>query len=382
VGGTAFLARARASLAGAEAAAFAGRIAYHRRVARLSSGCLGLFLLAACGRQPLSEEDTRSGNGLADEARADRSDAGDAPPVAGDGDGDPAPEAPADGQDPDEGAEAPRQVVRFIVLGDGGVGTDAQFAVADAIRGVCEQRGCDFALYTGDNIYQSGVSGVDDAQFETKFEAPYAVLDFPFFMALGNHDYGRATDTVSPNDSTEAQVAYTMRSDKWTMPHQYYTERLGPVQIYAIDTQAIIMDEFRTRDEQAAWLEAELAQSDAPWKIVFGHHPYLSNGSYGNASDPDLLELMEDTVCGHAQVYFAGHDHNREWLEPACGTSFIVSGAAAHLRAMRMVSQPSRFQDATKTGFLWAEVDATTLHGVFYDVDGNENYADTITLSP
>jgi hypothetical protein len=76
----------------------------------------------------------------------------------------------------------------------------------------------------------------------------------------------------------------------------------------------------------------------------------------------------------------SGHDHDREWLEPACGTSFIVSGAAAKLRAMPGHSTKSRWSDDKKHGFLWVEVKDDTLVGVFYDEDGKENYEDKVEL--
>jgi hypothetical protein len=269
--------------------------------------------------------------------------------------------------------------VRFVVLGDGGTGSPEQFAVADRIAAVCAQRGCEFALYTGDNIYQRGVNGVDDAQFESKFEEPYSVLDFPFYMALGNHDY-RGVKLEQDPDPTQAEVDYTTRSRKWAMPHQYYTERVGPVQIFAIDTNAIRLGAFRTRTEQSAWLETELARSDAPWKIVFGHHPYLSNGMHGSADDANLPTFIEESVCGRAQVYFAGHDHDREWLEPSCGTTFIVSGAAAQVRRVRKRGVPTRFKDGSKLGFLWVEIVGNVMHAVFYDVNGKIDYEDTLTL--
>ena len=71
--------------------------------------------------------------------------------------------------------------VRFVVLGDAGMGNQAQYDVAEAIKNVCAQRGCDFALYLGDNFYDTGVSSIDDSQFIDKFELPYANLDFPFY---------------------------------------------------------------------------------------------------------------------------------------------------------------------------------------------------------
>ena len=41
---------------------------------------------------------------------------------------------------------------------------------------VCAARGCDFALEFGDNFYLSGVQSVTDAQWQSKFELPYANL--------------------------------------------------------------------------------------------------------------------------------------------------------------------------------------------------------------
>src|SRR5688572_3744110 len=80
--------------------------------------------------------------------------------------------------------------LRFVVLGDGGEGNDAQYLVGQAMAGVCAELGCDFALYLGDNFYDTGVESVDDEQFQTKFEMPYADCDFPCYVVLGNHDYG------------------------------------------------------------------------------------------------------------------------------------------------------------------------------------------------
>src|SRR5687767_3577573 len=49
------------------------------------------------------------------------------------------------------------------------------------------------ALFTaGDNFYMK-LSGVDDPKWRTLFEDLYnpAVLNFPFYIALGNHDYDK-----------------------------------------------------------------------------------------------------------------------------------------------------------------------------------------------
>jgi hypothetical protein len=302
------------------------------------------------------------------------------------------------GSDADGGGSetfVPRARVRFLVLGDGGTGDAHQKKVAAVMHQVCAARGCDFVLYLGDNIYEDGVTGPTDEQFRTKFEEPYADLDLPFYVALGNHDYGSLGINLFPEDAkSAAQVEYSAHSAKWNMPHYYYTFREGPVAFFALDTNAILIDLFRPLAEQKAWLDAELSKSDAPWKIVFGHHPYISNGEHGNAGDyrgavdvelhdgAILKAFIEESVCGKADVYFSGHDHDREWLQPTCGTSFIVSGAAAKLTWLWDRGSASRWADDQKRGFLWVEADASALTGVFYDEDGTINFEDVVRKSP
>ncbi len=54
----------------------------------------------------------------------------------------------------------------------------------------CATDGCDFVQLLGDNIYDSGVGSTSDALWQSNFELPYAELDLPFWVVLGNHDYG------------------------------------------------------------------------------------------------------------------------------------------------------------------------------------------------
>src|SRR5690349_4372030 len=93
--------------------------------------------------------------------------------------------APSDDETLGQASDAlANQVVRFVVLGDGGTGDAAQKKVASAVETVCQQRGCEFALYLGDKIYNNGVASSTDAKFRTNFEQPYAALDFPFYVTL------------------------------------------------------------------------------------------------------------------------------------------------------------------------------------------------------
>ncbi len=281
--------------------------------------------------------------------------------------------------------------VRFIAIGDAGFANDGQRAVARKIEEVCAARGCDFALYLGDNFYNNGVeTGAYDPQFEEKFETPFRGVRVPFYAALGNHDASLAVGgDGKDNADGDHQVAYHYRrdraSERWRMPARYYTARHGDVQVFAIDTNAILTEGTGTSDpgstKQRAWLQAAMAASKATWKIVFGHHTYVSNGGHGNAGDyraipephglgEQLKTFLEETSCGRADFYFCGHDHHLEWLAPvaACGrTQFIVSGAGSDPRAVGSKINEFYFQRASTFGFWWVEAAGDTLRAAAYD---------------
>lgn len=287
--------------------------------------------------------------------------------------------------------------VRFVVLGDGGKGNPAQRAVAEGIDAVCRHRsdergpGCRFALYLGDNIYRSGVSGVDDPQLQTKFEAPYQGLSIPFFVVLGNHDYG---STSLAGWRSDPQVAYSAHSEKWTLPAPYYSFDVGNARFFGLDTNAILLESIWGEHGQGPWLDGLLRPPRDHWRIAFGHHPYRSNGRHGNAGNYEGLSWLpvvngeamksffEAHVCARVDVYFSGHDHNRQWLTPTCRTQLVVSGAAAGTSPLvGRDRNPVEWQDDQTPGFLWVEIDGDVLHAAFYDDDGTERFVRSIARS-
>ena len=136
-------------------------------------------------------------------------------------------------------------------------------------------------------------------------------------------------------------------------------------------------------DGQDTWFSSAAATSTATWKIAFGHHTYISNGHHGNAGVYDGLPMtgsasdalrgteveafVNDYVCGVMDVYFCGHDHNRQWLDSVCGTEFIVSGSAAKTSNIIGGSNSTLFEDDQKAGFMWIEIEDNCLRGEFYD---------------
>jgi tartrate-resistant acid phosphatase type 5 len=66
--------------------------------------------------------------------------------------------------------------------------------------------------------------------------------------------------------------------------------------------------------ETLSALERRLSESDAPVKLVVGHHPTRSNGDHG--PNLDLVEHLEPVLNSHGvSAYFSGHDHDLEHLK-------------------------------------------------------------------
>lgn len=299
---------------------------------------------------------------------------------------------------PEGGAGA--KTVRFVAYGDAGTGSERQIAVGDAMAEVCRVRGCDFALELGDNFYVSGVDSVDDEQFKTKFETPYAKLAGPIYVTLGNHDNSNGPGEGSANRKGDFQVDYHYLagrlSEKWRMPSRYYSFVAGSglAEFFSLDSNpltSIVADPDPTWNfvtygaEQQAWLDQGLKNSKAKWKIAFAHHPYLSNGIHGNAGNYDGIPaalpitsngapwkaLLDQTLCKHgADIFFQGHDHDLEWIKPvaSCGkTHFIVSGAAEGPRPFGDAARnPTYWQVDNTLGFFWFELSETQMRGAAY----------------
>jgi hypothetical protein len=284
------------------------------------------------------------------------------------------------------GGCGPPRTVRFVAVGDTGRANPAQLTVAKAIAEKCGTDGCDFVQLLGDNIYDSGVVSIDDPQRQDKFEAPYKDIALPFYAVLGNHDYGGG-GSGSEFDKGEHEVRYTTRSQKWRLPDNIYARRLDGVDLYALDTN-LLMYGVQV-DRQKAALRDWLAASDATWRIAMGHHPYLSNGTHGNAGTYDNLgvfpvfdgrtvrDFFDEAVCGQVDVYLCGHDHSRQWLADTCrGTELIVSGAGSSVTALPGQNK-AHFQQST-LGFVYITIQDRRFTAEFIDANGNLEFTRTL----
>jgi hypothetical protein len=192
--------------------------------------------------------------------------------------------------------------LRFAVIGDYGMAGQAEADVAALVKGWSPE----FIATTGDNNYDTGSATTIDAnigQYYHDYIAPYTggygsgAAANRFFPTLGNHDW------ASP---TGAQPYL----DYFSLPNneRYYTIVRGPVQLFMIDSDPNEPDGNTSASVQAQWLQAQLAASTAPWKLVLMHHaPYSSSAGHG--SQP--VAQWPYAQWG-ASAVIAGHDHTYE----------------------------------------------------------------------
>lgn len=205
------------------------------------------------------------------------------------------------------------QVVRFAVIGDYGEGNQAELDVANLVKSWQP----DFIITVGDNNYPSGAAEtIDDriGKYYQEFIHPYRGAFGPgattnrFFPTLGNHDW----------DTARAQAYF----DYFTLPgnERYYDFVWGPVHFFAVSSDSREPDGVSRASVQAQWLQAGLAASQAPWQIVYFHHPPYSSGYHGPVD-----WMRWPFAAWGADAVLAGHDHVYERLL-VDGIPYFING--------------------------------------------------------
>ena len=248
----------------------------------------------------------------------------------------------------------------FVALGDTGHGNAGQRSVAQAMSNLTASQPIDFALLLGDNFYDDGVRSVDDPLFQDCFEAVYNLpgLMVPFYAVAGNHDH---------RHSIQPQIDYSQVSSRWQMPAAWYSwsQEIGSgssALFVAIDTQELQVD-----DPQWRWLDETLAHSDARWKFVFGHHPFVRSPDVevGDRAQR-FIQMLDDR---DVDLYLCGHEHELVYFKRPGKTSEIISGVGSKARVVRDVDQTA--YAGNSLGFACVRVEPDALRIALIDDAGN-----------
>lgn len=249
-------------------------------------------------------------------------------------------------------------IFRFISVADTGTGGKDQYALAEAMKRYYLQNPFDFVILAGDNIYEDG----EIEKIEVVFEKPYKYLlekGVKFYACLGNHDI--RTD----NGNKELKYPY------FNMQDRYYTFEYQPIQFFALDTN--INADWKT---QLEWLETELSNSNALWKIVFGHHQIYSSGMYGLNHEFVIIFTRIFKKYG-VQFYINGHEHNYERTRPIRGTTYLTCGAGAK---QRFVSK-SEWTEYSTSDFSFAAFEVYKDRMIINGIDVNNRIFDQGVIS-
>ncbi len=199
---------------------------------------------------------------------------------------------------------------RLAVVGDVGHPSSELDATVAGLARAAAHRRFDALALLGDNVYPDG----DPALVQQAVMDPFAPLltsGVSPLAVLGNHDVeaGHGDEIVR----------------RLGMPARWYAKALGSALFVALDsTQPYCR-------EQRAWLATTLAQARAEWVIVALHHPPYSAGWHGSEHRVRRAVVPLFRRFG-VDLVLAGHEHDYQRSKPLAGVTYVISGAATHLR--------------------------------------------------
>lgn len=236
--------------------------------------------------------------------------------------------------------------IRFAVIGDYGSGNHIERDVAQMI----ESWQPDFVTTLGDNNYEIGEAETIDrniGQFFHAYISPYK----------GQYGAGAATNRFHPIvghrdwDSPQGLQPYL---DYFTLPgnERYYDFVRGPVHFFMLDTDEREPDGATATSIQGRWLERKLAESQAPWKLVYAHH-----APYSSARVPGFPHMRWPFKAWGADAVLSGFYHVYERLEVGA-LPYIVNGmGGAYISGFGIADSNSRFRYDEENGAILADAE-------------------------
>jgi len=282
--------------------------------------------------------------------------------------------------------ETPADPIRFAAFGDYGYASTAEQSVAAMVKSWSP----DFIITTGDNSYGAGPIDVNIGLYYHDFIGNYTggygagASTNRFFPSIGNHEY-------SDGGGISAYLSYVtlpgggVISTGSSGNERYYDFRIGPVHFFALNSNALEPDGNSSASSQANWLQTQLGQSNAPWRIVYMHHaPYSSCTNHGSQT-----VMQWPFEQWGASAVLAGHDHTYERImrdDNADGDSipYFVTGVGGYtiygFPASGFVPG-SVVRYNANFGSMLIEADDTSLTMKFYSITSGGTLVDSLRLT-
>jgi hypothetical protein len=248
---------------------------------------------------------------------------------------------------------------RFVAFGDNSFGDISDRAVAfQAFKAMP-----DFVMNAGDNVYENGLDNEYARYFFPVYNADSAgprmgaplLRAVPFYTVMANHD-------VHDKDANKNPVAdFTKNPDSFGYFTNMHLPANGPNPAYPppaigkaeaiADFKNVAGDRFPrmanysfdygdahflcldsnvyvdpTDPDLQAWIESDLAGTDASWKFVVYHHPAFNVGNEHFAEQQ--MRVLAPLFEKHGvAIVFNGHEHNYQRTRPIRFAPKDLSGA-------------------------------------------------------
>lgn len=236
--------------------------------------------------------------------------------------------------------------LRFAMFGDWGMKTRMHRLVADGLYAMQNRlkesdEGLTAVLLAGDNFYSKGIEGLDDPRWESLWGKPFRRVQVPFYVSLGNHDYGFGPENAQlqvHKSGTKGFEHWVCRDDNGDDEYGiYYTQWFVSediaCQVAFIDTSLLMvrhMRPYKKWGEQLHWLSKRLddkppkgCEKKAVVRLVIGHHVLKCFGekesqvifisAKQNRVGPNKTTLL-DIVQSKADAYLCGHAHTVQYI--------------------------------------------------------------------
>ena len=264
----------------------------------------------------------------------------------------------------------------FLVFGDSGAATAGQSAVT--LRMVNETP--DLVLQVGDIAYEEGTYD----QFKANFFDYYFTLlrRTPFFMVPGNHEY--YTNNAAPFLSLTSNPAETVPPiDR----NKYFSFDWGDAHFIGLDSN--LMGDNTSQKRMLQWLDADLAQTQAPWKIVYFHHlPFPISQHVGDPLCQAMHDFAMPILEQHGvQLVFDGHEHSYMRTKPMRGGAPVTSGPAVVVvttgggGGVPHPTYPETFLVAEKSDYEYLNVSVSASQITVKAIGGDGSDIDHFTLT-
>lgn len=246
---------------------------------------------------------------------------------------------------------------RVAVIGDFGEGTPAQRRIARQLAAWAPDR----VATVGDNVYPVG----RERDWAEHFDAIYDPVALPrssWRPALGNHDY--YDGDLLPYFDRFPQLAGAA----------YYDWSSGPVQFLVLDTE----QRLDPGSAQYRWLEAKLAASRSPLRVVQLHRPVYSSSE--NLWAQGFRAGLGPLLARHGvDLVLQGHEHGYERSQAIDGVTYVVTGGGGSSPTPRGGGLPAR-SVVRGSGYNWVQlaIDGTKL--VANVVDDYGRHVDGFTI--